>query len=121
MDAGGIREVFADIMPVRVRRMFGGHGIYEGDIMFALEADGELYLKADALSEARFVAAGSAPFVYARGEKPFAMSYWRLPEVAFDDCDELRGWTELALAAARRSAAARPIRRRGSPARGRPR
>ena len=121
MDAEGIREVFADIMPVRVRRMFGGHGVYDGDIMFALEADGELYLKADALSQARFVAAGSSPFVYARGDKPFAMSYWRLPEAAFDDGDELRGWTELALSAARRAAAARPVRRRGSPAPGRPR
>jgi len=82
MDAEGLREVFACVMPVRVRRMFGGHGIYEGEIMFALEQQGEIYLKADAESESRFVAAGSSRFVYSRGAKPFAMSYWRLPDAA---------------------------------------
>lgn len=112
MDAEGIRELFASVLPVRVRRMFGGHGIYDGDTMFALEQGGEVYLKADAESENRFVAAGSSPFVYSRGAKPFQMSYWRLPEAALDDEDALREWTLLALAAARRGAS--PLRRRGS-------
>lgn len=112
MDAEGIRELFASVMPVRVRRMFGGHGIYDGETMFALEQGGEIYLKADAESESRFMAAGSSPFVYSRGAKPFQMSYWRLPEAAFDDEDALREWTGLALAAARRASA--PLRRRGS-------
>ncbi|PTM43050.1 TfoX/Sxy family protein [Bosea sp. 124] len=121
MDAEGIRELFAGIMSVRVRRMFGGHGIYDGGSMFALEFDGEIFLKADAESESRFIAAGSYPFVYVRGEKPFAMSCWRLPEAAFDDGGMLRGWAELAVAAARRRGAARPIRRPGSSPRSRPR
>lgn len=67
MDAEGLREVFACVMSVRVRRMFGGHGIYDGAIMFALEQQGEIYLKADTESEGRFVAAGRSPFVYSRG------------------------------------------------------
>jgi len=119
MDAEGLRELFEPVMPVRVRRMFGGHGVYDGEIMFALEQDGEIYLKADSESEGRFIAAGSSPFVYSRGAKPFQMSYWRLPEAAFDDEEVLREWAGLALDAARR--AARPVRRRGSPSRAHPR
>jgi len=119
MDAEGLREVFASVMPVRVRRMFGGHGIYDGEIMFALEQEGEIYLKADAESEGRFVAAGSSPFVYSRGAKPFAMSYWRLPDAALDDEDALREWTMFALSAARRTASA--LKPRGPRSRSRPR
>lgn len=47
MDAEAIRDVFRSFGPVHIRRMFGGKGIYEGELMFALEAGGELYLKAD--------------------------------------------------------------------------
>jgi DNA transformation protein len=111
MDAEAIREIFAEILPVRVRMMFGGQGIYDGDLMFALADDGEIYLKADAATKARFEQAGSRPFTYDRNGKPFSLNYWRLPDSAFDDVDELRGWTELALGAAR---SARPVRRRGS-------
>jgi len=111
MDAGSIREVFAELMPVRVRRMFGGHGIYDGERMFALEAGGELYLKTDALTQGRFVAAGSAPFTYHKQGRAMPMSYWRLPEAALDDLDMLREWTGLALEAAGR--AAKSVRRRG--------
>ena len=44
MDAEGIRDVFQAIGPVQIRRMFGGKGIYQDGLMFALEAGGELYL-----------------------------------------------------------------------------
>lgn len=104
MDAEGVRELFADILTVRVRRMFGGHGIYDGETMFALEAGGEIWLKADAQSVPRFEAAGSAAFTYQKQGKPFAMSYWRLPDEALDDADLLKDWTRLAVEAARRGA-----------------
>ena len=107
MDAKGIRELFADILTVRVRRMFGGHGVYDGETMFALEAGGEIWLKVDARSIPRFEAAGSAAFTYQKQGKPFAMSYWRLPCEALDDPDALRDWTMLAVEAARRSS--RPV------------
>ena len=51
MDAEAIRDLFAALGPVRTRRMFGGQGIYAGELMFALEAGGELYLKADDWNE----------------------------------------------------------------------
>lgn len=36
---------------IRSRRMFGGHGIYRDDLMFAIVADDVLYLKAEDKSE----------------------------------------------------------------------
>ena len=113
MDADGIREIFGGILGVRIRRMFGGQGIYDGATMFALEHGGELYLKTDQAMRERLASIGSVPFSFAKAGKLVVTSYWRLPETALDDSDELRRWTMLALAAA--LSAARPVRRRGSP------
>ena len=103
MDPEAIRDLFAGIGPVRVRRMFGGQGIYLGDLMFALEAGGELYLKADDATVKAFRAAGSAPFLYERDGRRIEMSYWRIPAAAADDPDEASRWGRLALEAARRA------------------
>jgi DNA transformation protein and related proteins len=42
MDPETIRDLFAGLGPVRTRKMFGGQSVYSGDLMFALEAYGEL-------------------------------------------------------------------------------
>jgi DNA transformation protein len=83
--------------------MFGGAGLYRDGIMFGLASDGGIFLKADAETQGRFRAAGSRPFVYAKGGKEITMSYWSMPEEALDDSDELRGWAELAFEAALRA------------------
>jgi len=106
MDEAFIQDLFAPFGAVRIRRMFGGLGIYGEDVMFALVADGELYLKADAEAAGRFRAAGSQPFVYEKRGRTMALSYWRLPEMALDDPDELERWARLAHAAALRARAA---------------
>lgn len=114
MDPDAIRDLFASLGPIRIRRMFGGQGIYLGEAMFALAADGELYLKADAATLDAFRAAGSRPFTYERLGRTARLSYWRLPDGAVDDPDEAARWGRLALAAARRSS--RPVpKKRGRP------
>ena len=104
MDPDAIRDLFAGLGPVRLRRMFGGQGIYLDALMFALESGGELYLKADGQTSGAFEKAGSSPFVYTKNGKPMPMSYWRLPDSAVDDPDEASRWGRLALEAARRAA-----------------
>jgi DNA transformation protein and related proteins len=105
VDADAIRDLFAALGPVRVRKMFGGQGIYRDDLMFGLEAGGELFLKADAETAGAFAAAGSRQFVYTKDGRPTPMSYWRLPDAALDDPDEAARWGGLAVAAAQRAAA----------------
>ena len=59
MDAEDIREIFRGLGPVQIRRMFGGQGVYRDELMFALVAAGELYLKTDDESVGLLSRAGS--------------------------------------------------------------
>ena len=122
MDAAAIQDVFAAIGEVKVKRMFGGHGIYAEGLFFAIEGGKEIYLKTDERSAPEFRAAGSTPFFYEMKGKAASMSYWKLPASAYDDSDELKRWCALALRSARdaaaekakpkRAAASKPARRK---------
>jgi DNA transformation protein len=109
MDRARIEELFAPFAAVSVKRMFGGHGVYVDGLFFAIEAGGEIYLKADRHSAARFQEAGSRPFVYQGKDRPITISYWSLPDQAFEDADELVRWAKFALEAALRSGPKRQI------------
>jgi DNA transformation protein len=100
-------ESLASFGFVTAKSMFGGYGIYRGELMFALVADDVLYLKVDDHNRAQFEACGSQPFVYEKQGKPLAMSYYQLPEEALDNSVELCRWAELAYQAALRAAAAK--------------
>jgi DNA transformation protein len=104
----------APIGPVEAKPMFGGHGFYLDGLIFAIEADGEIWLKVDAETRPAFDGAGSRPFVYQGKYKPVEMPYWTMPAAAAHGGRSLQRWVGLALAAARRSAGAKrtPARRR---------
>lgn len=113
MDPEAIRDVFQALGPVRIRRMFGGQGIYRDDVMFALEAGGELYLKTDEETLPIFKELDSRPFSYqSRDGRTTIMSYWLMPEGALEDEAEARRLGILALEAARRAKTAKPSRSR---------
>ena len=101
-----LAELFAPCGKIRVKRMFGGHGVYADGLFFALTFDGDIYLKADAVNEPRFIAEDLPPFLYlpGNGRKPVTLSYRRMPETCFDDPETLRDWCSGAIAAARRAA-----------------
>jgi DNA transformation protein len=116
MDFEAIRDIFRGLGPVQIRRMFGGKGIYQGELMFALEASGELYLKADGESVAFFESVGSRPFSYeTKDGRTTLTSYWLMPESALDDPDEATELAGMALAAARRAKAAQTRKGRKVP------
>ncbi len=111
-DAEDLAELFAPCGRIRVKRMFGGHGVYADGLFFALTFQGELYLKVDAQNAPRFEAENLAPFVYdpGHGRKPVTLSYRRMPEDCFDDPDILKSWCSGAIEAARRAKEDKPIR-----------
>jgi DNA transformation protein and related proteins len=113
VDAEALKALFEPFGPVTVRRMFGGSGIYAEGLCFAIELKGQVFLKTDALSRAKFSAAGSAPFIYAAKGKSRPTSYWSLPTAAHEDDEELRRWAGMGVDAARRAAEARAKSRRG--------
>jgi DNA transformation protein len=101
-----IDEIFAALGPVTVKRMFGGKGVYHQGQIVAVELEGDILLKADAVSGPQFEAAGAKRWAYkGKGGKPVAMPYWSIPEDAFDDPDQMAGWVRLAFEAALRARA----------------
>lgn len=111
-----VRELFAGLGPVQVKRMFGGAGGYADGVMFLLIADDAIYLKADDALRAELKAEGCGPFVWIPEKGPragehVAMGYWRLPDAALDDPELAAEWGRKALAVAKAKAKAKTKRR----------
>lgn len=102
-----LEDLFAGVGPIRIKRMFGGAGVYLDDACFAIVLGGEeILMRGDANLGPKFEAEGSTQWVYEsdrRGE--VAMPYWRLPDSAQDDPEEAAIWARLSLEPAREAAA----------------
>ena len=108
-----VLELFEGLGPLRIRRMFGGAGIYAGEVMFGLIDDEIIYLKTDEALKAELQAEGSVGWVYSRAPGKWEeTSYWRLPEAALDDPDEAVSWARKSLAVAEAKAAQKPPKRK---------
>jgi DNA transformation protein len=96
----------------RLRRMFGGYGIFCDGVMFALIADDVLYLKVDAETQPDFDKAGAEPFVYEKAGKPVERSYMTVPGAGEEDIETFSAWAHMALAAAHRAKTKKPAGKR---------
>ncbi len=101
-----LQDLFAQVGPIRVKRMFGGAGIYLDDACFAIVLGGEdIMMRGDKEIGPKFEAEGSTQWVYENERRgPVAMPYWRLPDSAQDDPEEAAEWARLSLDPARKSA-----------------
>jgi DNA transformation protein len=103
-------ELLAPLGTVRVRRMFGGWGLYVDDLFIAIIAFDRLYLKADTASRAALEQAGCEPFVYDVQGQSVSLGYWTAPAEALDAPSLMVPWARLALRAALAARAARAVR-----------
>jgi DNA transformation protein len=103
-----LRDLFAPEGALSARAMFGGHGLYLDGLLVGVLIDQALYLKVDALTRPAFEAAGCAPYVYAMTDKPLVMSYWSVPEEAWESAQAMRPWLRLAVEAALRKPPGKP-------------
>lgn len=87
---------------IRSRGMFGGVGIYSGDVFFALIDDDTLYLKVDDGNRPDFEAAGMGPF-RPFGESGEVMQYYEVPAELLEGGEQLGTWVEKAIEVARRA------------------
>ena len=102
-------DLMQSIGPVRAKSMFGGHGIFLDELMFALVVDNILYLKVDKDTENEFKGKGLEAFVYKKKGKDASykiikMSYYQAPEEALEDSDEMNLWANKAYSVALRAA-----------------
>lgn len=94
---------------VRAQRMFGGWGLYAGEVFVALILQDQLYLKAGPETAARFAAAGCQPFSYEAKGRRVSLGFWSAPAEAMESAALMEPWARLALQAA---LAARPRARK---------
>lgn len=112
---GWLEDLFAVLPGSRVRRMFGGAGVFRDGLMYALMmGDGQVALKADAATAPDFRAEGMSEWHYPdrKTSAERAMGYWYMPERLADDEDELRQWALRAFECACRADAAKPAKQR---------
>jgi len=91
-----VLDLMAPLGDVQARPMFGGHGFFLGDVMFAKMGKDVLDLRVDDGNRALFEKAGM--------EKAGKMPYYRAPPEALEDGDVFLEWAEGAVAAAQRAA-----------------
>jgi DNA transformation protein and related proteins len=97
------------VQGVRARSMFGGVGIYAGELFFALIADDSLYFKVDQSNRPDFEARGMGPF-RPYGDDGEVMQYYQVPDDLLEDPEALGLWADKAIGVAR-SAKGRRTRR----------
>lgn len=104
-----IAELCEPLGPVSLRRMFGGLGVFYGEVMFALAVDDTLYLKVDDKSRPDYEAVGEEPFTYQRKTgRRGVMSYFRVPADVLEDADEFHAWARKAIEVALRAVKSKP-------------
>jgi DNA transformation protein and related proteins len=101
-------ELFEPMGSVRVRRMFGGHGLYVDELFVAIVTGECLYLKADAQTAPAFEKAGCSPFSYEARGRRVSLHFWTPPPEAMDSPRLMEPWSRLAVAAALRSRKGKP-------------
>ena len=87
---------------LRARSMFGGVGLYAGDLFFALMDDDVLYFKVDDHTRARFEELGMGPF-RPEGDGGQVMQYFEVPAHVLEDAEALAPWATDAVEVARRA------------------
>lgn len=85
-----VLDQLADVGGLTCRAMFGGYGLYSGNIFFGIIHNGRLYFKASPKTVQLYTAQGMKPF------KPNATqtltSYYEVPTDVLEDAEQLTHW-----------------------------
>lgn len=111
-----VLDLMALIGEVRARAMFGGYGIYLGDIMFAIVVDDRLYFRTDGAARRAFSDRGLEPFSYVARGMTITMQYYEAPADVFESPAAMQKWGRQALDSALRQKSSERFRRRRRPA-----
>ncbi len=105
-------DLFAEFGPIKLKRFFGGEGIYAGDAMIGMVFDDIVYFKTDEETRKLFAAEKTEPFSFMKGGERVVTTWFALPDRLYDDPEELARWARAALEVARAAPAARKKRER---------
>ncbi|HEJ7931630.1 TfoX/Sxy family DNA transformation protein [Serratia sp. Lou2A] len=96
------KNCFAALGAITTRSQFGGYGLLAEGVMFAVIAEGELYLRATASMEPAFRARGMVNMVYSKRGVPITLRYYWVDESLWRERNELVGLAWQAVREARR-------------------
>lgn len=87
-------------LPVRVQKMFGGHGFFapNGGMFAGIVTDDAVMLKIeDPTAKAELIALGGHAWIYQGRDKPMTMASWIIiPESFYDDQELFSAWARRA-------------------------
>jgi DNA transformation protein and related proteins len=109
-----ILEQLDGLGELRSRRMFGGVGLYRGELFFGLIDDDTLFFKSDSTNSAEYIARNMPRFMPFPDRPEAVMAYYQVPADIIEDAESLVEWARKAVAVALRSHAAKSKPRRPS-------
>jgi len=92
-----VLDQLAGLKAVVSKRMFGGIGLYRGEVFFAIIDEGRLYFVTDETTREAYTSLGMKPFRYAP-EKSLH-TYFEVPVDVLEDDRALCDWARAAVAA----------------------
>ncbi len=97
-----LMQLFEPLGKVKIRRMFGGSGVYSGEDLFALIDEDRVYVKVDDELRERLVGDGGQPFEWTNPDtgKAMTMNFVSLPDPVRKNYKEMREWGRMALSVA---------------------
>lgn len=108
-----ILDQLSELEEPEARPMFGGFGLYQGDLFFGIIARGRLYLKTDETTVAPYRKMGMGPF--RPNAKQTLKSYYEVPVEVLEDRDRLAEWAQKAIQSQAQSLSSRrPRSQRGA-------
>lgn len=93
-----VQDQLGELDALRIRRMFGGQGLYLGEAFFGILFAERLYFKTSAASRAKYVAAGMG--VFQPNERQTLKHYFEVPAEVLEDRVRLLEWAREAAAVA---------------------
>lgn len=107
-------DLMASVGPVKLRPMFGGHGLFLDGLMFALIAGDRLYFKVDDQSVGRFNELALQPLTFQSRGRSVSLRYHEAPAEAYENADAMVLWAREAMGCARRADQAKALKVRSS-------
>lgn len=111
-----IVDQLAAVPSVSTRRMFGGIGVYSGELFFALIDDDVLFFKVDDSNREDYVSRKMKAFMPFPGQP--SLGYFQVPEDVIEEAEELTRWARRAIevAAKKKVAKAKAPKKKPAPA-----
>jgi DNA transformation protein and related proteins len=85
-----VLDQLTDILGLRCRAMFGGHGLYGGAAFFGIIHKGCLYFKISETTAPRYREAGMKPF--RPNAKQILKTFYEVPIDVIEDAEALTQW-----------------------------